>query len=165
MMKRSTGKLYFFCGKMAAGKSTLATKIAARENAVMLVQDKLLDGLFPGAIVDVASYVKHSTRLNRTLAPHLVDLLSKGLAVVIDFPGNTRRQRAWFREIIQRSGAEHELHYLDTPDEMCRRQLKERSRHLPPGTPWTSDADFDVIAAHFDPPAPDEAFTVIVHKR
>jgi predicted kinase len=159
------GQLYFFCGKMAAGKSTLAREIAARENAVMLVQDTLLDGLFPGEIVGVASYLKYSTRLNQTMAPHIVALLSKGLSVVVDFPGNTRGQRAWFREIIEGAGAGHELHYLDAPDEVCRRQLKDRSRHLPAGAPWTSDADFDVIAAHFVPPAPDEAFTVIVHKR
>lgn len=31
-------KLIFFCGKMAAGKSTLATELAAREHAVLLYQ-------------------------------------------------------------------------------------------------------------------------------
>ena len=41
-------KLIFFCGKMAAGKSTLARDLARRENAVLLVQDEFLDHLFPG---------------------------------------------------------------------------------------------------------------------
>ena len=41
-------KLIFFCGKMAAGKSTLAKQLAEREDAVLLVQDELLDTLFPG---------------------------------------------------------------------------------------------------------------------
>jgi predicted kinase len=41
------GKLIFFCGKMAAGKSTLAREIARREDAVLLVQDDLLRQLFP----------------------------------------------------------------------------------------------------------------------
>ena len=165
MSGRSGATLYFFCGKMAAGKSTLARTIAARESAVLLVQDTLLDGLFPGEIVDVASYVKNSTRLNRTLAPLIVDVLSKGVAVVVDFPGNTRGQRAWFRAIIEQAGVGHELHVIDAPDDLCRRQLRERSKHLPAGTPWTSDADYDIIAAHFDPPGDDEGFNVVVHKR
>ena len=41
-------KLIFFCGKMAAGKSTLAKELAARELAVVLSQDDLVERLFPG---------------------------------------------------------------------------------------------------------------------
>ena len=40
-------KLIFFCGKMAAGKSTLSKELAAQEQAVLLVQDQWLSHLFP----------------------------------------------------------------------------------------------------------------------
>ena len=50
-------KLIFFCGKMAAGKSTLARQLADRENAVLMIQDQLLDTLFPGLVLNVASYL------------------------------------------------------------------------------------------------------------
>lgn len=160
-----TGKLFFLCGKMAAGKSTLAREIAERENAMLFVQDEWLDTLYPNLIVNVASYIEYSGRINSVLAPYLVALLSRGLSVVIDFPGNTRNQRAWFRSIIDRSGADHELHFLDTPDAICKAQLKARSAHLPPGTKWTTDADFDLISSHFKAPAADEQFNVIVHSR
>jgi predicted kinase len=43
----TSAKLMFFCGKMAAGKSTLARNLAVRENAVLLVQDDFLNALFP----------------------------------------------------------------------------------------------------------------------
>ena len=161
----ATGKLMFFCGKMAAGKSTLASQLAERKNAVLLVQDALLDSLFPTMIVNVASYIEYAGRVNRTLAPHVVSLLSKGVNVVLDFPANTRNQRAWFRGIIDAAGAEHELHYLDTPDDICKAQLKARSAHLPAGTKWTTDEDFELIASHFRAPAPDEDFNVILHRR
>jgi predicted kinase len=95
----------------------------------------------------------------------VVALLSRGLPVVLDFPGNTRNQRAWFREIIERAGVPHELHVLDTPDATCKAQLKARSAHLPPGTPWTSDADFELISSHFRAPAQDEGFNIVVHRR
>jgi predicted kinase len=158
-------RLIFLCGKMAAGKSTLARELATRDNAILFEQDGLLDALYPGAVVNVASYIEYSTRINRTLTPYVVDLLSRGISVVLDFPGNTRNQRAWFREIIDRAGVNHELHYVDTPDDVCRAQLKARSQHLPPGTPWTTDADFDLISSHFKAPAEDERFNVIRHPR
>ena len=52
-------KLIFFCGKMAAGKSTLAKELAVRERAVVLNQDALAERLFPGNTVDVGSGVRH----------------------------------------------------------------------------------------------------------
>jgi predicted kinase len=158
-------KLIFFSGKMAAGKSTLAQQLAMRDNAILLSQDALLDTLFPGLVVNVATYLEYAGRINKMLAPIVVDVLSKGSSVVLDFPANTRNQRAWFREIIDRAGVEHELHYLDTPDDICKAQLKARSAHLPPGTKWTTDEDFELIASHFRAPEPDEAFNVIRHAR
>ena len=158
-------KLIFFCGKMAAGKSTLAKELAARERALLLNQDDFIDTLFPNEVVDIASYVKFSTRINRAIGPHIIALLKLGTSVVVDFPGNTRAQRAWFRELFEKAGVDHELHFIDAPDALCKRQLKERSQDLPPGTPWTSEAEFDMIMAHFLPPQEDEGFTVIRHNR
>lgn len=158
-------KLLFLCGKMAAGKSTLARQLAVRENAILFEQDAWIDALYPGAVVNVATYLEYSGRINRTLAPYVVTLLQRGISVVLDFPGNTRNQRAWFREIIDRAGADHELHFLDTPDQISKAQLKARSAHLPQGTPWTTEADFDLIASHFKAPADDERFNVVVHQR
>ena len=158
-------KLLFFCGKMAAGKSTLAKRLTERENAVLLVQDELSEALFPGLVVNVASYLEYSGRINRVVAPLVAAVLSKGVTVVLDFPANTVNQRAWFRGIIDRAGVEHELHFVDTPDAVCKAQLKARSAHLPPGTKWTTDDDYELVTSHFRPPAADEGFNVIVHSR
>jgi shikimate kinase len=57
-------KLLFLCGKMAAGKSTLSRELAARKNAVLLIQDEFLERLFPGEIVDIPGFVKYSSRKN-----------------------------------------------------------------------------------------------------
>src|SRR5688572_28095033 len=58
-----SAKLIFLCGKIAAGKPTLARDLALRENAVLLLQDEFLDCLFPGDITDVPRFVKYSSRL------------------------------------------------------------------------------------------------------
>jgi predicted kinase len=158
-------KVIFFCGKMAAGKSTLARELAGRENAVLLVQDDFLARLFPGEIVDVPGFMRYSSRLQDALGPHICALLGRGLTVVLDFPGNTRRQRSWFRRLFENADADHELHFIDAPDELCKRQLKERSQAYPAGTAWTTDAEFDAVTALFEAPSPEEGFNVIRHAR
>ena len=161
----AAAKLIFLCGKMAAGKSTLARALAEREGAVLLVQDQLLDSLYPGEIRDVADFARCSSRLRSALEPLVGALLEQGTSVVLDFPGNTRTQRAWFRSLFERAQAPHELHFIDASDATCKRQLRERSQHLPPGAPWTSEAEFAAITAYFVPPAADEGFHVVRHAR
>ena len=159
------GTLSFFCGKMAAGKSTLAKRIVERTDAILLVQDDWLGHLFPDEIVDVDAYRKCSQRLTAALTSHVATLLARGTDVVLDFPANTSRQRAWFRELIDRTRAPHELHFVDTPDTLCKAQLRERSRDLAEGAAWTTDAEFEAITRFFEPPAPAEGFNIVRHQR
>jgi hypothetical protein len=53
----SAAKLIFLCGKMTAGTSELARHLAERVRTVLLVQDELLDSLFPGEIIDIPDFV------------------------------------------------------------------------------------------------------------
>lgn len=153
--------LHFFCGKMAAGKTTRARELARTQHAILLEEDSFLATLFPGAIHSVDDYIECSRRVRAALADHIVALLARGLTVVLDFPANTPRQRQWFRTLIDRSGAAHQLHYLDVPDERCKAQLRQRSAALPPGAPFTSDAEFDAITRYFEPPTAAERFHVV----
>ena len=158
-------KLMFLCGKMAAGKSTHARALAERERAILLVQDEFLDSLYPGEITDIPGFVRCSSRLRKALEAHVCALLSNGMSVVLDFPGNTKTQRAWFRGMFERANVLHELHFIDASDALCKRQLKDRSRHLPAGTPWTTEAEFEAVTAYFEPPSEDEGFNVVLHER
>ena len=153
--------LYFMCGKMAAGKSTYAKGLARSKNAILLVQDEFLGTLYPGEIRSIPDFVRFSARLREALSPHIRHLLSSGVSVVLDFPGNTRVQRQWFREIVEDAKVEHELHFIDASDDLCKRQLRQRSEGLPLGSPWTTDAEFDAITAYFQAPDEDEKFNVI----
>lgn len=138
--------------------------LARQENAILLAQDELLDRLFPGEITDIPGYVKFSSRLNEALAPHICALLSKGVSVVLDFPGNTKAQRAWFRQLFEGANAEHELHFVDASDALCKRQLNDRSKDVPHGTVWTTDAEFEAMTKYFQPPSEDEGFNVVHHE-
>ena len=158
-------KLYFMCGKMAAGKSTFSRELAAEKHAILLIQDELLAALYPGEIRTIPDFVKYSARLRHALTPHIQQLVKQGASVVLDFPGNTRIQRQWFRELFEGAGVDHELHFIDAPDDLCKMQLKLRSAALPAGSAWTTDAEFDAITAYFQAPAADEEFNVVRHER
>jgi predicted kinase len=157
--------LVFFCGKMAAGKSTLARRLAEQRQSILLVQDVFLEHLFPGDVKDVASYVLFASRIADVVQPLVCDLLTRGLSVILDFPANTKKQRAWFREILNTTRVGHELHFIDASDDLCKSQLRMRSKGLSAESPWTSEAAFDAITAYFQPPTENESFNVVLHKR
>lgn len=156
--------LYFLCGKMGAGKTTLAGSLALANAAILLSEDTLLRELYPNEIVDIGAYVSYSGRLKRALSDTICWLLRDGVSVVLDFPGNTLGQRTWFRELLVASQVDHELHFVDAPDHLCKSQLKERNLNES-GDPLQDEATFEALAAYFVPPTLEEGFTVVRHVR
>jgi len=106
-------ELHLFCGKMAAGKSTLALELSQRLNAVLIIEDHWLKNLYPEEIIDIPSYAKYSTRLNKIISKHVINILAAGVSVVLDFPANTINQRNLLKKIIEENNVNHTLHYLN----------------------------------------------------
>src|ERR1700675_4460486 len=92
--------LYLICGKIAAGKSTLARCLAARPATLLISEDHWTSNLFAGDLKTIEDYGRYSARLRAAMGPHIVDILRQGLSVVLDFPGNTLRNRDWMRSLI-----------------------------------------------------------------
>lgn len=162
-MTDSRPTLYLICGKIAAGKSTLAARLAARPLTVPIAEDRWNATLFPDEIRTLEDYSKYSSRLRQAMGPHVVALLRAGVSVVLDFQANTPRVRAWMKTLVEQSGARHELHFLDVPDETCKQRL--RARNAAGEHPYrVSDAEFDLFTKHFVAPGTDEGFDVIVHR-
>jgi predicted kinase len=154
--------LYLLCGKIAAGKSTLANRLAARPATLLISEDHWTSNLFAGDLKTIDDYTRLSARLCAAMGPHVVDILQRGLSVVLDFQANTVARRQWMRSLIDQAGVGHELHLLDVPDELCKRRLEERNASG--SHPFqVSDADYDLFTSYFVPPGPDEGFNVIVH--
>jgi predicted kinase len=154
--------LYLLCGKIAAGKSTLARRLAARPETLLISEDHWTSRLFADDLKTIDDYSLYSARLRAAMGPHVVDILRQGLSIVLDFPANTVRVRSWMRSLIDQSGAAHELHLLDVPDTICKQRLRERNaggEH-----PYqVSEAEYDLFTSYFVRPAPGEGFSVIVH--
>ena len=154
--------LYLLCGKIAAGKSTLARRLAARPATLLISEDHWMSNLFFDDLHTIDDYGRLSARLRRAMGPHVVDILQHGLSVVLDFPANTVEYRTWMRSLINQAGAGHELHLLDIPDTICKQRLKERNagdKH-----PFkVSEAEYDLFTSYFVPPGPAEDFRIVVH--
>jgi predicted kinase len=154
--------LYLLCGKIAAGKTTLARRLATRPATLLISEDHWTSHLFADHLRTIDDYGRYSARLRAAMGPHIVDVLQHGLSVVLDFPANTVRLRSWMRSLIDQSGAAHEFHLLDVPDVICKERLRERNaggEH-----PFqVSEAEYDLFTSYFAPPAPSEGFKVITH--
>ncbi len=154
--------LYLLCGKIAAGKSTLATSLAARPRTLLVSQDHWMSILFPTENRTIDDFARLSARLRAAMGPHLVDVLRQDLSVVLDFPANTVSYRAWMRSLITQADVAHELHVLDLPDAICKERLRQRNesgKH-----PYQiSEATYDLFTSYFVPPTPDEGFNVVIH--
>ncbi|MGO4808707.1 AAA family ATPase [Cupriavidus sp. 2MCAB6] len=160
---RPPATLYMVCGKIGAGKSTLAKQLAARPATVLISEDDWLSRLYPGEIRAISDYVRCAGRLRDAMTGHIEALLLAGMSVVLDFPANTPASRSWARAIFEQAGVPHQLHYLDMPDTLCKARLRARNAS---GTHAfeTSDAQFDEITRYFVAPSEGEGFHVIRHE-
>ena len=154
--------LHLLCGKIAAGKSTLAKQLAAAPATLLISEDHWSSHLFRQELKTLDDYRVYSARLRAAMGPHVVAVLRAGLSVVLDFPANTLVSRRWMRAIADEAGCADVLHVLDPPDAVCKARLKARNeggQH-----PFqTSDAEFDEFSRHFVRPTPDEGFHIVLH--
>lgn len=154
--------LHMLCGKIAAGKSTLAAKLGSANGTVLLAEDDWLSALFSNEMSSPSDYVRCSSKLRKIMGPHVVSLLNAGVSVVLDFPANTLDQRAWMREVIEASSASHQLHVLNTPDELCLARLRERNARSEHAFAVTEEQYFR-FSRYFVAPSADEGFNLVVH--
>ncbi len=152
--------LHFLCGKMASGKTTLSRKLAEQQNAILICEDIWLQQMFPTEIANFDDYLRCSKRLKAVVAPHVAELLSKGVSVVLDFPANVPAARNWVRGIFESAKAAHVLHFVDTPNERCIRQLQKRNQEKPPGSMEMTIEQFETITSLFVAPDTSEGFNV-----
>ncbi|MEM6306254.1 MAG: ATP-binding protein [Pseudomonadota bacterium] len=161
MMKEPV--LYLFCGKIAAGKSTLTAEFGARPATVVLSEDAWLAALFGDQMTTLEDFARGAAKVRCVVAPHVVDLLGAGVSVVLDFALNTVASRQWARGILDQSGARHELHVLDVPDAVCLARL--RARNAEGKHPFAaSEAQFHEITRYLVLPSAAEGFNIVMHR-
>lgn len=161
-MSKNTPTLHMLCGKIAAGKSTLAANLGSSEGIVTLAEDMWLGQLFADQISSPADYVRCSAKLRDAVGPHVVALLDAGISVVLDFPANTVENRRWMRSILDQTQADHALHVLNPPDAVCLERLHKRNAAQ--DHPFAAtEKQFEMFSRYFAFPTADEAFKIVEH--
>ena len=154
-------KLIFFCGKMGAGKSTMARQVASKHGAVLLSEDEWLAAHYPSLIHDFNDYITYSNLIKPFIKQHVVSLLQSGVNVVMDFPANTVKQRSWFLRVCTEAECQHEMYYLDISDEQCLAQIGERRRQQPERAEFDNEAMFRLVSGYFEAPALHEELNIV----
>lgn len=157
----SSGKLIFFCGKMGAGKTTLSKQIAEARGAILLSEDEWLAALYPDQITTLEQYLTCSSRIKAQIKPLVQALLEAGTSVVMDFPANTQKPRAWFKSIYQPINAPHELMLIDVADEVCFQRIAKRRTEQPERAKTDTPEMFEQVTRYFELPVADEGFDIV----
>jgi len=155
--------LHLMCGKIASGKSTLAKSLAEEQRALVLSEDQWLSRLYPEQIKSVADYVRCARQIRGVLGPLVIDVLTAGVSVVLDFPANTVADRQWLRGLADTAKVPHCLHYLEVDDDTCRVRLHARNA-LAEHEFAASDAEFDLITRYFQEPDVGEGLEIVMHR-
>ncbi|QPQ36773.1 MULTISPECIES: AAA family ATPase [unclassified Lysinibacillus] len=158
---KKLGNLYFFCGKMGAGKSTKSKQLAIEKHAVLLSEDEWLSSLYPNQINSFEDYLKFSAQLKPILKKHVQNILSVGTDVVMDFPGNTQKQRKWFLDIASEVNANHQLIFLNLNNEQCLRQIAQRRNEQPERAVFDTEATFIQVTKFFEAPEASEGLKIL----
>jgi predicted kinase len=143
-------RLLLTCGLPGAGKTTVATRLAAERGAVRLTKDE-----WQWALGSSPWDRQVGERIERELWRLAQEILRLGLSVVLDFGLWTRAERDDLRTAARALGVGVELHLVDaTPDELWRR-IEQRNA----APPWEREpierAHLDDWITVFEPP--DEA--------
>ncbi len=152
----------FMCGKMGAGKSTTSERLTEELNAVSFSEDAWLAQLYPGEIRSFDDYLRCSAKLKPMIKATAQSVLARGVSVVMDFPANTRRQRAWLKSIGDECGVGLRLIYLEASDEVCLKRLQKRCIEQPERAAFDNEAVFRQVSQLFEPPSEEEGFHIEV---
>ncbi len=154
------GTLIFFCGKMGSGKSTKSKDSALENNAVLISEDEWLSILYPQQISSFDDYIKYSALLRLLIKSHVQKILLTNTNVVLDFPANTIKQRAWLKSISKEINAQHQLIYLDISDEQCLKQIAKRRLEQPERSAFDTEEMFYHVTKYFESPLDNEELEI-----
>ena len=144
-------RLLLTCGLPGAGKTTLATRLAAERGALRLTKDDWLWALGSSPWDRSAA-----DRMEGELRRLAEELLRLGTTVVLDFGVWSRVERDELRAAARALGVAVELHHLDAPRDELWRRIEIRNASPPWDAQPITRAHLDAWAAVFEPPDADE---------
>lgn len=154
--------LYLFVGYPGSGKTTVAQIICAATGAVHLWADRERQDMF----VEPTHDLTESQKLYRHLNSKTDKLLRQGKSVVFDTNFNFYKDREHMRRIAKGAGADIKLIWIQTPKELAKHRAVNDSHDKPTRLYGNmSEAVFERIAGHLEPPRPEELPIIFVGEK
>jgi predicted kinase len=149
--------VYFLCGKIGSGKTTIAREIRADSGAVIFNLDEIMAPLF-GQTLGRERYVKNLA-ICRDFVYRIADqVLDSALPVVFDFGFWSRAER---REAAERfSGRKRVFLYCPLDDEEQRKRVFNRNASTDKTYSFTEE-QLRFLNAFFEEPDESEGITLI----
>ena len=130
-------RVILICGKIASGKSVYAQGIAKREHAVLLSVDELVLSILGSDLGEKHDEI--TRRVQAYLFDKSLEIVRAGANVLLDWGFWTKERRQEARAFYAQHGVISEFHYVDTPDDVWRRNIAIRNQAVLDGK---SDAYF-----------------------
>ncbi len=146
-------KAILTCGKVCSGKSTLAKKLKAERNAVILSCDELMLSLFDEQLGE-----KHNETVRKSeeyLLKKSVEILECGIDVILDWGFWTKSERQQVREFYHSHGFDIEWHFLNISDEQQKRNILKRNSERDENTYFISEEMAEKFNSIFENPEND----------
>ena len=144
----SEARLILTCGLPGAGKTALATQLAASRSAVRLTKDEWLTAL-GSSPWDTPTREKVEHELWRLAQ----EILRLGQSVVLDFGLWARSERDEMRSAARDLGVAVELHFVDVPTDELWRRIETRNTEPPWDSHPISRSDLEGWLTVFEAPA------------
>lgn len=130
-------KVIMMCGVCGSGKTTYAKK-KEQEGYIRLSIDEEMWKLYGRKGIDYPEeqYEKLSEQVEAALQKKLLSLIQQGKDVVIDFSFWSKENRNFYKELIQKAGAETELVYMKASKELLQKRLYKRNQVLNANSPF-----------------------------
>lgn len=140
-------RLILTCGLPGAGKTALATQLAADRRAMRLTKDEWLWALGATPWDEPTR-----ERVEHELWRLAQEILRLGVSVVLDFGLWARSERDQMRTAARGLGVGVELHYLHVPADELWRRIEARNSEPPWDSRPIRRADLDEWLRIFQPP-------------
>jgi len=150
--------IHIVYGRVGAGKTTYARKLAAQRRAVFFCLDEWMAVLFtpdapnPLTLEWMMPRVERAEKMIRRTAERI--LASTNVDIILELGFFKREQRDAWRERC--AGHPVTVHIVDAPPEVRRERVRARNRGGDTHTIDVDDGTFDWAEAYFDPLGDDE---------
>lgn len=138
----------------------MAKRLAEQSYSVLISEDDWLAAHYPEQIRTFEEYLKFSALIRPFVRGHVQMVLKTGCDVIMDFPANTVKQRAWFKQLITEVGCQYRFHFIDLSNEQCLEHIAARRLEQPERAQFDNAAVFYQVTNYFEAPSEKEGLNL-----